>query len=123
MNSNDPLEQLAVLRQKVTEIAEEVGLHVEAFVLSPAEVGGPHLVQAIFSINPERAFMNNEEIAEKRQQEDIDKQFEELMRQQRIESFNDKLDDIKNSGLDLLKGLTGKATDGIGLDDPDDEDV
>lgn len=120
---NDPLEQLAVLRQKVTELAESAGLHVEAFVVAPSEPGGPHLVQAVFSIDAERAFLNSEEIAQIQQQEDIDKQFEELMRQERIETFNEKVDDIRTSGLDLLRGLTGKAKDGIGLDDSDDEDV
>jgi len=108
--SDNPMDALAVLRENLNKVAQELGLEVAGFAAIPAEKGGPHMAQAMFILDPAKAFSNPE-------QRKIDEEFEMIARMDQVERDDEK---IANAGEKLkktLEDLVGK--EGIGLDDDD----
>lgn len=109
--AENPMEQLATLMEKLGEVAAEKGLTLEGFAAIPSKPGGPHLIQAIFGLNPEVAFTSQEE-------RDMEQQFKEIALRERIQAHEDDVERIRRESIQKLADIEGLgAKKGIGLDE------
>lgn len=110
MNQNEFFDQLANLQKALQEIAENKGLTMEGFAILPPQMeGGPVYAQAVFTVD-------FDELAKPAAQKEVDKEFERMMLGMTVTSHEEKVEDIREKGLELLRGI-----EGIGLsdDEPD----
>lgn len=110
MASDNPMDQIARVRELFREAAEAVGLELKEmfFIPAPAGPGTPHYAQAVLIVDPEKCFTSPEEKQMKDEFEAIIQGDKMIERQQREDAARRGL--VENL-RDLSKG------DGIGLDD------
>lgn len=114
--SDNPMDKLSTLAEKLAQVAEAAGLHLETVAFLPGQGGSPHLAQAILSIDPEVAFATPEE----KEQNQFDDEFANLAAQFDVSTRDDAAAEIKSQGKDLLDELRNLGTDDSFLDDNDD---
>lgn len=117
----DPLEPVKRLGKHLQRVAEEAGLELHTFAVLPNFEDGPSVIQAMFVFDETAtakaaaaASVPEHEKVDSPDQADFDKQFEEMMRGQKKNEEQDKMDDAAAAALrmaqDLMKGTMGGDT-------------
>lgn len=100
MSDTDPLQPLRVLMQRLGELAESLGIHMETFAVLPnPDEHGRDFVQAVMSLSPE-AFMTEAQIAE-------DKTLRDMELHLRRERTQDKIEEARRKALETAAELSG----------------
>lgn len=110
MNDN-PMEKLSKLRARVAEISASLGLELEGFMVMPdANEDGLHVAQAVFHLDPVKAFGVVD-------QAEFDRQFEAIAMAEQVSDEDQQIVDIRAKLAESLAAL--KPGEGIGLDEAD----
>lgn len=100
MSDTDPLQPLRTLMQRLGELAESLGIHMETFAVLPnPDEHGRDFVQAVLSLTPE-AFMTPQEIAE-------DQTLKQIELHMRRDSMQEKIEEARRKALETAAELSG----------------